>query len=396
MTIGYVIHRFPWPSETFISREVAGLIELGEDIRIYSFERPGVEQAAKLTPQGHELMARTHYIGRGEALRALASPSGIRTFARARSSLRKAAAGRRLWLLAARAAALAGHVRRDRVTQLHAHWPYATLACHLAARMAGVPYSISVHAHEVAFENAHFAACFPELSFANFCNEAAMEHLLAQLPPEARAKTHLVYHGVDTAQFAPGPEAAPPPPVRILSAGRLTATKGFDRLVRACAAAEERGLSVELTILGAGIEEQPLRALADALGFGAKLHLPGWVPHDAVPGYIDASHAFCLLANTDFGDGLPNVVLEAMAAARVPIVSPLPAAGEAITHGVNGYILESPDDVEGFIAAIAALQAHPGTARDMGLAARQAVVERHDAATHLRRLHSLLHGGPHG
>jgi len=394
--IGYVIHRFPWPSETFISREVAGLIALGEDIRIYSFEAPGAEQVATLTAQARELMARTHYIGRGEAVRALVSTLGIRVFADARSRLREAAAGRRLWLLAARAAALAQHVRRDGVTQLHAHWPYATLACHLAARATGVPYSISVHAHEVAFENAHFAACFPEISSANFCNRAAMEHLLAQLPPEARAKTHLVYHGVDTAQFVPGPEAGPPPPVRILSAGRLTPSKGFDRLVRACAMAEARGLPVELTILGVGTEEQPLRALADTLGFGAKLHLPGWVSHDAVPGYIAASHAFCLLANTDFGDGLPNVVLEAMAAARVPIVSPLPAAGEAITHGVNGYILESPDDLEGFVAAVAALQAEPGTARAMGLAGREAVVARHDAAAQLRLLRGLLHGGGNG
>jgi glycosyltransferase involved in cell wall biosynthesis len=390
MPIGFVIHRFPWPSETFVSRELAGLIALGEDIRIYSFERPGAAQIKLLTPQARELMARTRYIDRGEAVRALATPTGLGIVADAYATMRAATKGRKLWLIAGRAAALSRQLRHDGVTQIHAHWPYATIVTHLTARAAGLPYSISVHAHEVAHENAHFAACFPGLRFASFCNGAAMEHLLAQLPAEMRGKTHLVYHGVDTAQFTPGADAGDPPPIRLLSAGRITPTKGFDRLVRACAAAQARGVPVELTILGTGTGRDALIALADELGFGAHLHMPGWVPHDAMPGHMAANHAFCLLANTDFSDGLPNVVLEAMAAARVPIISPLPAAREAIDHGVNGYIVDSPDDIEGFVAAVSALQAHPQAARDMGRAARQSVVEGHDADVHLRRMRQLL------
>lgn len=392
MPIGYVIHRFPWPSETFISREIAGLLELGEDLRLYAFERPGPAEIELLTPSARALMARTRYIGRGEALRALATPTGLRVFAAARATMREAAAGRRLWLLAGRAAALAIRARRDGVTQLHAHWPYGTIATHLAAPAMGVPYSVSVHAHEVAHESDHFAACFQGLRFASFCNGAAMEHLLAKLPPAARGKSYLVYHGVDTAQFVPGGEAAATPPIKLLSAGRITVTKGFDRLVRACAAAFDRGIPVELTILGRGSGMDDLRQLADELGFGARLHMPGWVPHDAMPGHIAESHAFCLLANTDFSDGLPNVVLEAMSAGRIAIISPLPAAEEAITHGVNGYILDAPDDVEGFVAAVEALHAHPEAARDMGRAAREAVVAAHDAGTHLLRMRELLNG----
>jgi glycosyltransferase involved in cell wall biosynthesis len=392
MPIGYVIHRFPWPSETFISREVAGLLEMGEDIRIYSFEGPGPAEIALLTPQSKDLMARTRYIDRGEAMRALASPTGLRVFANARRTMREAAAGRRLWLLAARATALAKAAKRDGVTQLHAHWPYATITSHLAARAMGVPYSVSVHAHEVAHESDHFPACFEDLTFASFCNGAAMEHLLAKLPAAARDKAHLVYHGVDTAQFTPGPDADAPPPVKLLSAGRITPTKGFDRLVRACAAAFARGIPVELTILGQGAAMDDIRALAAELGFGERLHMPGWVPHDAVPGHIAASHAFCLLANTDFNDGLPNVVLEAMAAGRIAIVSPMPAAHEAIDQGANGYILASPDDIDGFVAAVAALYERPEAAREMGVAARQAVIAKHDAATHLGTMRRLLQG----
>lgn len=392
MAIGYVIHRFPWPSETFISREVAGLIALGEDIRIYAFERPSHAQVSLLTPQARELMARTQYVGSGESMRAALSVTGVKILADALRTLRAASVGRKVSVLAARAAALAQRVTADGVTQLHAHWPYATLATHLVSRALRLPYSVSIHAHEVAFENAHFKTCFDDLRFATFCNRAAMEHLFASLPPAARAKGHVVYHGVDTSQFAPCSAAPVPPPLRIVSAGRLTRSKGFDRLVRACAAAQKRGLSVDLTILGIGSELEPLRALADSLGLGGRLHLPGWVSHDAVLGYIASSHAFSLLANTDFGDGLPNVVLEAMAAGRVPIVSPLPAAEEAITHGVNGYILAAPDDVEGFIDAIAALYRNEAVARDMGLAARDTVVAQHDANTHLHELRKLLHG----
>jgi glycosyltransferase involved in cell wall biosynthesis len=182
--------------------------------------------------------------------------------------------------------------------------------------------------------------------------------------------------------------------LRILSAGRITPTKGFDRLVRACALAKKEGLDVRLTILGRGNGLEALKTLAAELDFAEELELPGWVAHSEVSGFLARSHVFALLANTDFNDGLPNVVVEAMAVGRPVIVSPLPAAREAVINGETGFILDGVEDYPGFVAALRQLVDGAGAER-MGRAARALVVGRYDARAHIRALAEQLEGA-HG
>lgn len=389
MKIGYVVHRFPWPSETFVSREVADLVGLGHDIEIYSFDRPAGRDAELLGDQARRLMAKTRYISRREAAQALATPAMLAMLGEERRLAATATDRSNRLLRLGRAAALARRARRDGVDLLHAHWPYATQCAHLAGLASGLPYSVSIHAHEVAHDGGHFPVCFERLRFASFCNAAAMEYLLSRLPPAARAKAHLVYHGVDVTAFAVQPPADPAPPLRILSAGRLTPSKGFDRLVRAAAEAVRRGTEVRLTILGRGPEEETIRRVAAEEGFSDRLVLPGWVGHEEVGGHLRDCHVFALMASDDFNDGLPNVVVEAMASGRPVVVSPLPAAREIITPGDNGFILATIDDREGFVAALAAL-AGGDTAARMARAARATVEEHYDARRHIRALAALL------
>ena len=106
-----------------------------------------------------------------------------------------------------------------------------------------------------------------------------MDHLVAQLPPEAAAKAHLVYHGVETDRFEPLAMPSSADPFRVVSAGRLTVTKGFDRLVRACAMAREKGAPVELAILGRGDQDATIRATGSRDG----LHRPLGTPRMGLP-----------------------------------------------------------------------------------------------------------------
>lgn len=184
---------------------------------------------------------------------------------------------------------------------------------------------------------------------------------------------HLIYHGVDLDRFA---FASAPPvdgAIRLVSVGRLTPTKGFDQLIRSVAAARQEGLDASAAILGDGPEADNLRALARELNVQDHITFAGWVRQSRVIAELKSAHAFVLLANTDFHDGLPNVVLEAMAVGRPAIISPLPAALEAIEPGVEGYILQAKEDREGFVAAVRDLAAHPGTVARMGEAARRRI-----------------------
>ena len=389
--IAYLVAEFPKPSETFVSREVLTLQKLGMEIVPFAFQGPGAQEVAALDAPTRRLAEEVEYLPNAKVLTgALASLPAVGRCWCANRRLPAGAHGGSKQVRLLRAARLARELEARGIEHLHAHWPYATQVAYLVHKLTGMPFSVSIHAHEVEHDHAHFPATFEALSFATFCNRAAMERLLQRLPTGARERSHLIYHGVDLSRFAPLPFPASATPLRVISAGRLTKTKGFDRLVRACACTHAHGHAIELTILGQGAIEPELRALAEERGFSEHLHLPGWLPHDQVAARLAESHLFALMADTNFHDGLPNVVLEAMASARPVILSPIPAASEAITDGAEGFVLSAADDEAGMCAALDLCQAAPEKLAAMGGAARDRVAQLFDQDFHARRLQTLF------
>lgn len=393
MRIAYIVGKFPKPSETFIWREVVGLRALGHDSQVFSFERPTPQELTSLDSAIRHFSG-VHYITPMEimmgALDALVDDAR-RKVAQLNRTLSQVVtmapnSHLRLW----RACAVARRLRRERVDFIYAHWPYASQIAALVHAITDIPYGISVHAYEVAHDNGHFPLLFQTVTFASFCNQAAMDYLLSRLPPACRERSFLVRHGIDLQRFPRMPFSTMPPPLKVLSAGRLTWTKGFDRLIQACALAIREGLDIELTILGTGSQHERLAKQAEELGIAHKVRMPGWIPYSEVVHWFADCHIFALLADTSYDDGLPNVVLEAMACGRPVVLSPLPAATEAVTDGVEGFILRSPDDLDSFIANLSYLMRNPMLFLEMGANARRAVEQNHDAGTHLKALASLL------
>jgi len=385
MRIAYLIASFPALSETFISREIVNLRSLGLDIHVFAFSQPDTNGNDDL----QVLSEKVHYIGRTEAsialLRYVIRPPSEVAFLNhqlQKQSTRPA----NPYLRLGRAYAVAKKAQQFGIDHIHAHWPYASIVAALVNKIIGIPYSISIHAHEVAHENGHFPLIFESLKFAVFCNRAAMEYLLRELPQLCRAKSNLVYHGVDTKTFAPTPLPAPFSPLQIISAGRLTHTKGFERLIAGCIKAQHMGIEVELTILGSGGRYDSLKHEAR----GLRLKIPGWVPHSQVRDYLAQAHLFALLADDTYHDGLPNVVLEAMACGRPVILSPIPAAPEIVEDGREGFILGAPDDIDGFVDLLRLCAERPDRLVAMGQAARERVVAEHSEVDHIQRLAALF------
>jgi len=173
------------------------------------------------------------------------------------------------------------------------------------------------------------------------------------------------------------------------SAGRLTATKGFSRLLHLLAQLDRQSVPAELTIVGDGSQREVLTALAGELGISERVRITGWVEPAALRQAFAASDVFCLLADTTYHDGLPNVVLEAQALGRPVLISSLPAAAEAVTHGVDGFVIE-PDDTEGACRVLTQLAREPALRQRIAAAARARVERQHDARHHLGQLHQLL------
>lgn len=375
------------PSETFVFREVLGLLDRGISIEVHAVTRPSASELEVLPKAARELAERVHYVDRVESALALpwalSSKSARALNARLdREATLKANGLARL----ARAGAIARRVKASGAERIHAHWPYAAQMAALAHELTGVPFSVSVHAHEVAHDGGHFAAIYEKLEFASFCNRAAMDYLLERLPGTAVERSELNYHGVDLDQFALLDLAAPPPPLEVLAVGRLAKTKGLDRVLRGLQLAHAENLEVRLTVVGDGSQREILERQAEDLGIADKITFCGWIEHGKVREKLAACHVLSLLPDINFHEGLPNVVLEALAAGRPVVLSPLPAASEILVEGKNGWVVSSPDAVEEVVAVWRTLLREPDRLQEMHGRARDAVETGFDARTCLDRL----------
>lgn len=387
----YLLPRFPTLSETFIAEEIIAVRARGYDVKVISLSQPRQNELAAMGSRLRELSSGTVYLKRIPVAVSQLFIALIASFSDLNNQVsRRRGLSVRGVLRCLRAAAVASYAKRTGADMIYAHWPQPSEVALLAGHMSGLPVALSIHAHEVAHDNAHFPAAFKAICFAAFCNAAAMRYLLNLLPPDVRQKGHLVYHGVDFTQFPYRSLPSPGDSLRVVSAGRLTPTKGMDRLVECVAKARAKGANVHLTIVGEGSGRDPLMSKVDALGLGDAVQFTGWMAHERIGEEFAKAHLFVLLADTNFHDGLPNVVLEAMATGRPAILSPLPAAAEVVTSGVNGVILAEGDYTEECADLFVELSSDSATIERWGAAAAQAVRDKHDRTVQIDKLCTLF------
>jgi glycosyltransferase involved in cell wall biosynthesis len=162
--------------------------------------------------------------------------------------------------------------------------------------------------------------------------------------------------------------------------GRLAAEKGFDLLIRSISALVSRGLDVRLAIIGEGSERKNLESLAAELGISDRVFLPGW--QSDVREYFEAMDVFALSSHRE---GLPNVLLEAMAL-EVPVVATrVNGVPRLVQDGRNGLLIE-PGDVEALTTALVELLKNRSLRDDFAREARHNVETRYSFTTRIHRL----------
>lgn len=165
--------------------------------------------------------------------------------------------------------------------------------------------------------------------------------------------------------------------------GRLADEKGFDRLIRAVCQVREAGVDVALVIAGEGPERERLTSLIDELGCGDRVRLLG---HLADPRIV--YRAIDAYALSSLREGLPNVVLEAMASSVPVVATRIAAIPTLVKDGINGLIVE-PDDVEGLAAALILLSSNAALRADIGAAGRRTVVGQFSFTARMQRMVSV-------
>ncbi len=281
------------------------------------------------------------------------------------------------------------------VRHLHAHFAHGTTTITwLAACITGLPFSFTGHARDIYAPELNPKGWLRrKLLAARFvvtCTEANVAHLRAIAP---RARVHLIYHGLSadlTRLIDDGPATARNGRLRILGVGRLVAKKGFDVMVDACAVLEERGVAFDALIVGQDDKDGDAlrRKIAE---LGSTVALPGPLgPAELLDEYRRAGVLCmpCRLLPSD-RDGIPNVLVEAMAAGAPVVATAVSGIPELVEHEVNGLLVE-PDDPRALADALLRLHDDPELTRRLVDNARETVAARFDGDRLARSLAELF------
>jgi glycosyltransferase involved in cell wall biosynthesis len=404
--VGYVIRMFPQLSETFIANEILGLERLGLALRIYSYRTP---KAAVTHECVRRIQAPVTYLPdplTRRPWRLLSETPGVYRLDphsyrhTVRHVLADTLRERNLdaWRRLFQAVYLASQLADSGVRHLHAHMARgATHVTMLASMLTGLPFSFTGHARDIYYRaDQHLLRARIEAAeFVVTCTRANQEYLRQLVGTEQRHKIHLAYHGVDTAKFSPAREEVAPRVPTILSAGRLVEKKGFPYLVRACAALRDKGYPFRCVVVGEGPERGRLEEMIRILHLGDAVSLPGECSQEELLTYYQRATVFalpcCVLRDGD-RDGIPNVLLEAMAVGLPVVSSSVSGIPELMQNGDNGLLV--PERNDRALASALELLIQDDALRDrLGQRGRLAVARDFDPTTSARRLAELFREG---
>jgi glycosyltransferase involved in cell wall biosynthesis len=422
--LAYLMGTFPALTETFVLGEIEALGEAGVKVDLYSLRRP---RTAHDRSQGEAMAAQTRY-GLSLGRRALWA-ANLRVFAKAprrylgalasvagRTALNPIHCLKSLGLFPV-AAAFADAMARDGVEHVHAHWAnYPATAAYVVARILGIPFSVTAHVYDATLVRSLMREKIRRARFVVTCNAWSAERL-ARLTPEARARIILNYHGVTLERFdLAGCErtAGAPCALRIFSCGSLYPRKGFPVLLEACRRLRDRGRAFQCTILGEGPERARLERFVADHDLSSCVTLLGAQPHRDVLRQYRQADLFVLACMTDYlgwrdlatdpllvlevglaipfrpiTDGIPNVLVEAMAMGLPVVSTTVAGVPELVEHGHTGLLVPEQDPAA-LALAIERLMDDPGLRATMGARARLHVSERFDRRKNIQDLVRIL------
>ena len=379
----YLTRSWPRLSQTFIVNEVLALERLGVDLDLWAMapsgERVRQPQVARVraavSHPAPVASAADHTLVAGLAPQQYAATARL---ARERPELSSGYANATTTECFEVAVQLAARMARSeadgtRVTHLHAHFAHdPALVALLVHLLTGVGYSITAHARDLyQIPRASLVARVAASTSVLTCCAANVDYLAAQLDPESMGKVRVIHHGIDLDQFVPG-EPREDPVVRIVTIGRLVEKKGFPDLLQACA--RLRGVApFHLTVFGDGPLRGELEAVCRDLRLDGAVTFAGERDSAAV---VDALRDADVFALTPFvtadgdRDGVPNVVVEALAAGLPVVATDVGGVAEAVVHGRNG-LLAPAHDVAAVAEHLASLLRDPPRRRMMGARARE-------------------------
>jgi len=396
LRVAYLVNQYPKVSHSFIRREILALERQGvavQRIAVRGWDGELVDE------EDQDERRRTQYALQG-GLPALIGPMVTQLL---RSPARWGKAFALAWRMGARAdrsrlyhlvylaqaCRILGWLRQGGATHLHAHFGTnpAEIAMLIEA-LGGPPYSFTVHGPE-EFDKPEFLGLGEKMRRASFVvaiSAFGRSQLYRWVGHAHWPKLKVVHCGLEPA-FHQVDAVAPPAASRLVCVGRLCEQKGQLLLVQALARVVARGRAVELVLAGDGEMRGEIESCIDALGLRAQVRITGWISSTQVRNEILAARALVL---PSFAEGLPVVLMEAMALRRPVITTYVAGIPELVRSPDDGWLVPAGDGDALAEAIEACLAASPEQLARMGEGARERVLLRHDVDTEAAKLVRLF------
>jgi glycosyltransferase involved in cell wall biosynthesis len=392
LKLAYIIGTYPLQTTTFIDREIEALRRLGVDPHVISIRRPPHALSAReedgvqyVLPVGIGSLLRSHLgimISRprvyfGLLVNLLTRPHET-VAARLRTVLHFGVGVHTARLIS----------ERHPSEHVHAHFvDRAALIALIAGQLLEIPFSATAHANDIYVDPVLLPDKIERAKFIATCTRHNESHLLSILGAPARRVVRCIYHGLDIRDYSPRRKPMRARPL-ILAVGQLKEKKGFRYLLAACRILTEHGVEFDCEIVGDGPEHAQLQALIQRLSLQHNVSLLGSLPHAAVIDRYGEAAIFvlpCVTGADGDRDGIPNVILEAMAMG-LPVVSTQHSGiPEAVDNERSG-LLVPPEDPIALADALQRLIEDEGLRRRYGRVGRRRVIDAFDVDVNARKL----------
>lgn len=419
LVVAYVLKMFPRFSETFILNEILALERLGARVAIFSMRTPNeaarqpgvadVRAPVRILPERSAAIAPLLGSHLASLLRSPRRYGRTLVFAASRRS-------RSAWVKFLYAPYVATRARLLGVEQLHAHFASgpARLA-KFASMLSGIPFGFTAHAKDLFWdghEHGRNHKLKKRVRMASFVvtiseyNRRFIEGLGFKVP---RRRLVTVYNGLDLASWKW--RGTVPRPVHgsngasrdsrplLLAVGRLVEKKGFHVLIEACGLLRDRGVQFRCAIAGDGPERRRLRDRIRTAHLDRHVELLGPVPQDRLTAelYSQASALVqpCVVGEDGDQDGIPMVILEAMAVGLPVITTPISGIGEAVEDGETG-LLVNPGDASSLADAMERILSDPWLAGRLAATSRRRIERLFDLERNARLLLHLMTSSARG
>ncbi|MBV7337962.1 glycosyltransferase family 4 protein [Chloroflexi bacterium TSY] len=402
--IAYIMSRFPHLPETFILREMNELEQQGWTVALYPLIR---QRQAVVHPEAEIWLDRMHH-------RSFLSYDVL--CANLRILLHNPF--RLLWLwiyvivqhlrspkflsralvLLPHSAYVAEQMRIEQVDQIHVHYAtHPALAAWIIHRLTDIPYSLTVHAHDIFVDQTMLAPKLREASMIISISDFNREFLTKHIGPWVAEKTRIVHCGISPDDYATSvQQPIADQPLDIISIGSLQPYKGQSFLVDACAQLKAKGIPVRCRIIGEGEERRRLEDKIAKHDLESTVHLLGAKTQTEVAGLLRTAHCYVqpsIVTPAGKMEGIPVSIMEAFASGLPVVATELSGIPELVRNAETGYLVP-PADATALADALTAVYRDPERAGQMAIAGQALVYSEFNLQRNVALLSDLLFNLP--